>query len=60
MPLNQYLRDLGGGETIHDYGHAALVFRSNTYRLFPKYSFLFYVRFNLNPEFTMFTGQKKL
>ena len=60
MPLNQYLRDLGGGETIHDYAHAALVFRSNTYRLFPKYSFLFYVRFNLNPEFTMFWGQNKL
>jgi hypothetical protein len=47
--MDNFLRQLGTGDTIHDYQHAARIFTDSTLRLSPKYAFLFYVKFTLNP-----------
>jgi len=38
-----------GNKSVRDYKHAAQIFRTNDYARAPKYKFLFYVTFNLNP-----------
>lgn len=35
-------------DTMHDYSHASEIFRTNNYRLAPKYKFLFHVYFEIN------------
>jgi hypothetical protein len=47
MAYNDFLREVPPGETIHNYSHAAYVFRSDAFRLHPKFSFLFWVRIKL-------------
>lgn len=44
----EYLSPLSSGDTMHDYQHAAKLFRSNGYANAPKYKYLFYVNFVLN------------
>lgn len=46
--LQNFLKQLGTGDTIHDYQHAARIFTDSTLRRSPKYAFLFYVKFTLN------------
>jgi len=46
--MDNFLRQLGTGDTIHDYQHAARIFTDSTLRLSPKYAFLFYVKFTLS------------
>lgn len=50
--INQFLKQLGTGDQIHDYQHAARIFIDDNYRLSPKYGFLFHVAFDLNSEIT--------
>ena len=43
MSINPYLKEVGLNETIHDYAHADRIFRTDAFRLHPKFSFLYYV-----------------
>ena len=58
--MNEILSAIGGasGDQVHDYAHASRIYVSNAFRLHPKFSFLFYVRFNLNQDFTLFDNLK--
>lgn len=47
MAYNDFLRAATPGEQIHNYSHAAYVFRSDAFRLHPKFQFLFWVRIKL-------------
>ena len=46
--LGSILNSLLGGGEVHDYGHAAQVFRTNNFARSPKYKFLFQVNFILD------------
>jgi len=59
MSLNPYLQPIGTNSTVHDYAHADRVFRTDAFRLHPKLAFLYYVRINLDPSYTMFKGLKQ-
>jgi len=48
--LGSILNSLLGGGEVHDYGHAAQVFRTNNFARSPKYKFLFQVNFLLDPD----------
>jgi len=50
--INQFLKQLGKGDSIKDYRHASKIFVDDNYRLSPKYGFLFHVAFDLNSEIT--------
>ena len=50
--INQFLKQLGQGDSIKDYQHAARIFIDDNYRLSPKYGFLFHVAIDLNSEIT--------
>lgn len=50
--INQFLKQLGQGDQIHDFQHGARIFVDDNYRLSPKYGFLFHVAFDLNSEIT--------
>lgn len=41
-----------GVETLRSYQHASRIYLDSNYRLSPKYGFLFYVEFDLNPSIT--------
>jgi len=57
MSLNGFLGEVTQEGTVRDYQHASRIFRIDNFRFSPKLSFLFYVRINLNPEFTLFMGE---
>mgnify|MGYP003705022909 CR=1 FL=1 len=59
MTINSYLQPLDNNGTLHDYAHADRVFRTDAFRLHPKFAFLYYVRINLDPTYTMFKGLKQ-
>ena len=44
------LQGLAGGGELHDYAHAAQVFRTSNYARAPKYKFLFQVNFIVSPD----------
>ena len=46
--LDEFLRELATGDTIHDYQHAARIYVDGVLRRSPKYAFLFYVKFTIN------------
>jgi len=50
--INKFLKQLGKGDSVKDYQHAARIFIDDNYRLSPKYGFLFHVAFDLNSEIT--------
>lgn len=63
MSINRFLRPAGvlGGQldngatgtvTLRNYQHATRIFTDANFRLSPKYNFLFYVEFDLNPLIT--------
>jgi hypothetical protein len=51
-----FLKGISVDQQMKDYAHASYIFRTGNYRLAPKYQFLFYVRFNLNKEHSMYQG----
>ena len=56
MSMFSFLQGISVDEQMKDYAHAHYIFRTGNYRLAPKYQFLFYVRFNLNKEHSMYDG----
>lgn len=56
MSMFSFLRGISVDQQVKDYAHAHYIFRTGNYRLAPKYQFLFYVRFNLNVEHSMYDG----
>lgn len=47
-----FLKQIARGDNVKDYQHAARLFVDNNYERSPKYSWLFHVYFDLNPEYT--------
>lgn len=58
--MNDILHGLGTGPQIHDWQHANKIFVGNNYGLSPKYSFLFHVAFELNPNLTRMSHQQQI
>ena len=56
--VDQFLKQLGTGSNVRDYQHASKLFVSDNYRLAPKYSWLFYVSFDLDPTISQFGTAK--
>lgn len=50
--LQSFVSGLGTGDTLRDYQHAAKTFVNGLYRLSPKYTSLFHVYLDLNPNIT--------
>ena len=50
--FNQFLKQLGHGDQIKDYQHAARTFVDGLYRLSPKMGSMFHVFIELNPAIT--------
>ena len=48
--LLNLLNSLANGGQVHDYAHAAQVFRTNNFSRSPKYKYLFYVNFVLGAD----------
>lgn len=55
-----FLQQVAQGDTIKDYQHAARLFVDNNYELSPKYTWLFHVYFDLNPELTTIAQQQQI
>lgn len=47
-----FLKQIARGDNIKDYQHASRLFVTNNYERSPKYTWLFHVFFDLNPELT--------
>ena len=50
--FDNFLRQVVTGDNIKDYKHASRLFVDNNYERSPKYTWLFHVYFDLNPELT--------
>jgi len=55
-----FLSQIKRGDNLKDYQHAARLFVDNNYELSPKYTWLFHVYFDLNPELTSINQQKQI
>lgn len=47
-----FLKQIARGDNVKDFQHASRLFVSNNYERSPKYTWLFHVYFDLNPELT--------
>ena len=50
--FNGFLKQIARGDNVKDYQHASRLFVNNNYERSPKYTWLFHVYFDLNPELT--------
>ena len=50
LNIDQFLNQLGTGDSIHDYQHAARLFVGDNFRLAPKQGFLYHVFIDLDPS----------
>jgi len=55
-----FLKQVARGDNIKDYQHAARLFVDNNYERSPKYTWLFHVYFDLNPEFTTLAKDQRI
>jgi hypothetical protein len=55
-----FLKQVARGDNIKDYQHAARLFVDNNYERSPKYTWLFHVYFDLNPEFTTLARDQQI
>lgn len=55
-----FLNGLLGGGDVHDYAHAAQIFRTNNFARAPKYKFLFYVNFIFGQGVQRYVSQREL
>ncbi len=55
-----FLRQVAQGDNIKDYRHASRLFVDNNYERSPKYTWLFHVYFDLNPEFTTLARDQQI
>lgn len=53
-----FFRGLAKGDKLRDYQHASRLFLSANYAHHPKYTWLFHVFFDLNPEFSSLTNEE--
>jgi hypothetical protein len=58
--LNEFVRGLGNTTNLKDWKHASKIFVDDNYRLSPKYTFLFHVAFDINPQITAMPTQEIL
>jgi len=62
MSINNYLVDTGyktGYPNLRDYQHANRLYVNNNYAYSPKLSFLYYIKFNINPDAIVDAGSWK-
>jgi hypothetical protein len=55
-----FLSQIAEGDNVKDYQHAARLFVDNNYELSPKYTWLFHVYFDLNPELTTIDQRRQI
>jgi hypothetical protein len=55
-----FLKQVAQGDSIKDYRHASRLFVDNNYERSPKYTWLFHVYFDLNPEFTTMARDQQI
>ena len=55
-----FLTQVAQGDNIKDYRHASRLFVDNNYERSPKYTWLFHVYFDLNPEFTTLARDQQI
>ncbi len=55
-----FLKQIARGDNVKDYRHAARLFVDNNYERSPKYTWLFHVYFDLNPELTTVNQRNQL
>lgn len=55
-----FLNSLLNGGEVHDYAHAAQIFRTNNFARAPKYKFLFYVNFIFGQGVPRYVSQREL
>jgi len=55
-----FLKQIAEGDNVKDYQHAARLFVDNNYELSPKYTWLFHVYFDLNPELTTIQQRQQI
>lgn len=55
-----FLSQIAQGDNVKDYQHAARLFVDNNYERSPKYTWLFHVYFDLNPEFSQLARDQQL
>lgn len=55
-----FLKQITRGDNIKDYQHASRLFVTNNYERSPKYTWLFHVYFDLNPELTTVNQRQQI
>ena len=55
-----FLKQIARGDNVKDYRHASRLFVDNNYERSPKYTWLFHVYFDLNPELTTVNQRNQL
>lgn len=55
-----FLQQVARGDNIKDYQHAARLFVDNNFERSPKYTWLFHVFFEINPEFTSLSTDSQI
>lgn len=55
-----FLKQIARGDNVKDYQHASRLFVSNNYERSPKYTWLFHVYFDLNPELTTINQRQQI
>jgi hypothetical protein len=58
--VDDVLKGLSNGPSIHDWRHANKIFVGNAYQLLPKYSYLFHVSFDINSALSRMPNDEKL
>jgi hypothetical protein len=55
-----FLKQIARGDNVKDYQHASRLFVNNNYERSPKYTWLFHVYFDLNPELTTIDQRQQI
>jgi hypothetical protein len=55
-----FLKQIARGDNVKDYQHASRLFVTNNYERSPKYTWLFHVFFDLNPELTTIDQRQQI
>lgn len=58
--FNNFFQQLGQGDTVKDFKHASRLFVDDNYALSPKYTWLYHVFFDLNPELSQIKNTNRL
>lgn len=57
MSINQFLQQVGKGDQIKDYQHAAKLYVGDNFNLAPRQGFLYHVFLDLSPDFAKLVGE---